>query len=398
MSYRVLHVVHSNQRRGAEVFAAQLAANLSRSQFDSALCFLHPVSDGGISVEGVRTFALNGDARLPGSPGVFDISKMLGLRRVLADFQPDVILAHGSSSLKYCALGRLLYRRGVCIYRNIGIASFWAGSPLKVRLNRTLLKGFDAVVSLSPLVRDDFLKVYGMEPDRVVIIPNGVEAEVFEGASDHERRSSMRETLGFREDDIIIASVGSLSPEKNQQQLLQLMRDIQAENGSVKLLMIGDGPLRAMLQKKTEELGISESVKFLGVRDDVADLLGASDIFALPSTTESMPAVLIEAGLAGLSAVAYDVGAIPDVVVDGVTGAVASEGDYAAFKGAIVRLIQDGALRERMGQAARQRCRSLFDIKKVAKDYEMVFLSLLSGEAPLAVGTRMINEDSKTTA
>jgi glycosyltransferase involved in cell wall biosynthesis len=124
------------------------------------------------------------------------------------------------------------------------------------------------------------------------------------------------------------------------------------------------------------ESGVGERMRFLGSRADVADILVAGDVLLLASRgdgMEGMPAIAIEAGLAGLPVVAYSVAGVPEVVVDGTTGLLAPPGDIDALTERLVALVLDPELRARLGSAARTRCRGRFDIQSVAPLYARVY-------------------------
>lgn len=369
MNYKILHLIHSDQRRGAEVFAIQLAYALSSHSLENALCIINPTGKDDLHTNGLKRYDLVGGKGPKQFNRIFDLSKVNGLRKALMDFKPDILISHGSSALKYGAISKLFYRESVNIYRNIGMASFWTGNKAKARLNRFFLDRFELYISLSPITKKDFISEYGVADDLVVTIPNGVETFAFKDAVMPKHRSECREKLGLNDEDFAIVNVGNLSPEKGQIQLLSLIKDIKDDFKKVRLLLVGDGPLKKSLQDEVIRLEIEGYVDFLGTRNDVPSILGASDLFVLPSCTESMSGALIEAGFAGLSSVSYNVGAISDVIENGVNGITVDRGDYLAFKNAVVRQIVDDEERKNMGTAIQQKCRDLFDIRGVATKY-----------------------------
>lgn len=371
---RVLHLVDSDLRRGAETFAAELATALSEGQTENALCIIHP-SGGGLSHDGLRTVTLGATDR--NGWRVVDLAAIRRLHRVLAEFKPDVLLAHGSTTAKYGAVACSMRRRAVSIYKNIGTVSFWSGSPLKARFSRMLLKRFDRVVSLSQITREDFIRVHRLPEHQVIVIPNGLNIAPFIHARDSGIRKERRRELGLGEEDLALITVGSLTFEKDQARLLALVKDIRSEGLPCHLLIAGEGPLRAELEIMADQLGVRRYVRFLGLRKDVPALLAASDLFVLPSKTEGMPRVLIEAGLAGLASVSHDVGAVADMVENGVSGVVVPAGDYEAFKTETLALLRDPLRRKAMGEAARRYNMEVYDIRKVALKYQELMVSLL---------------------
>lgn len=288
-----------------------------------------------------------------------------------------MIVAHGGDTLKYTASACLFYRNVSTVYRNIGTASVWANSSSKIKLNRLLLNQIDAVVSVSRSIKQDFIKVYRQSEEKVTYIPNGVDATEFEACRTSPVRAEVRSELSLPPKDIALVSVGNLSEEKGHGELLTIMGGLAQSGLAIHLVIVGDGPLRPQLEQQARRLDLTNQVRFLGRRDDVSRVLAGADIFVLSSRTEGMPAVLIEAGMAGLPSVAFDVGGVAEVIEHGVTGILVSPGDLAGFGEALTTLCLDQDCRTRMGDAAQQWCGDLFDIRKVAMEYEELFLKLL---------------------
>jgi len=381
-SHRVLHLIHSPQRRGAEVFAAQLAARMEAAgRFQNGVCSLYPntdneQADNSLPLDGLPVFKLDARRGLAGRLGV-DPRLVSSLTGVLRRFRPHIVMAHGSDTLKYAALAGMFYGGAATVYRNIGLASSWARTPVKVRVNRLLLGRVSAVVSVSQFTKEDFIRLYHLPQERVTFIPNGVDVTPFEVAEPAAVRATVRGELGIDPQALVLVSVGNLSAEKGHLGLLPLLAQSAPDRQDSQLLLVGDGPLREELERQARALGIAHRVHLVGRRDDVPRLLAAADLFLLPSKTEGMPAVLMEAGLAGLPAVAFCVGGVGEVVTDQVTGLLAPSGDYPGLWQGVTALARDPQRRSAMGQAARQRCLGLFDIRKVAGEYEELFVSLL---------------------
>lgn len=377
---KVLHLVHSNQRRGAELFAVRLADNLDKRDFESALCVLHHTASGTLPCDSVRTFPLGDGSGTKWARTPIELGKVLSLHKVLRNFQPDIILCHGSSSLKYGALSRLLYRKPVRVYKNIGIASFWSGGQIGSWINRKLIDQFQAVVSVSKQGRGDFISTYGVAPERVEVINNGLQISDFDMVLKEAKRYQ-RGILGLTDRELVLMSVGSLTPEKQPETLVDLASELLRLKIPCRLLLVGEGFLRPQIESQILNLGLTNCVHLVGDRSDVPALLAAADLFVMPSRTENMPAALIEAGLAGLASVAYNVGGVAEVVEHGLTGLLAPPQDFQELLRATASLCQDPGQRQAMGAAARHRCLELFDIKKVARQYEELFTRLLGAES-----------------
>jgi glycosyltransferase involved in cell wall biosynthesis len=145
---------------------------------------------------------------------------------------------------------------------------------------------------------------------------------------------------------------------------VEVVRSLRNDGTDLRALLVGDGPLRQVLEEPARVAG----VELLGERTDVAELMRDADLMIFPSLPEGegMPGVLIEAGLSGLCVVATDVPGASAVIEDGVTGSIVGITDIAGLLGQARKLLSDGARRRAMGQAARDRCNSLFSMETSA--------------------------------
>jgi glycosyltransferase involved in cell wall biosynthesis len=358
---KVLHLITRNQRRGAEVFALQLVSAFRDQSFMHSLHSLY--GEGGLAARA---------GRLPVDGGL-----LVKLIRTMRSERPEVVVAHGSATLKYGVAASLFAGNPAIVYRNIGVASHWANSAFKVQVNRLLLRRVRYVVSVSKSTQCDFVAVYGIPPPRTRCILNGVDTALFDPESLAAARSGMRQALGIGDRELAVVTVGSLSQEKDPWACLDLAAALRSRGLSIRYLLAGDGPLRQELETRARALGVADYVHFLGVRQDIPRVLAASDLFVLTSRTEGMPGVLIEAGLASLASVAYNVGGVGEVIEHGTTGLLVSPGDAGKLADSVGELLQGEERRRNMGIRARKRCEARFDIGKVANEYESLFKDIL---------------------
>jgi glycosyltransferase involved in cell wall biosynthesis len=372
--FRILHFIEQFNLRGAELFASQLASALASLGHYNVLCSVYRSNFNGFPID-ASIDSCSIQARKAGLWAKLGLqpSVLIKTIRLWSKYKPDIVLAHGSDTMKYVALASMFKPRPITIYRNIGTASHWLRSKLHISVNRKLLARVDAVVSVSQVSREDFISLYRFPPDRVKVILNAVNPDRYLKTDIEKERTTVRSRLGLAATDKILVSIGSLSPEKNQIELLNLIH--QLEDNSLHLLLVGDGPLRQDLLNVTMNLQLQNRVHFLGIQPDVAPILAASDIFVLPSKSEGLPGVLIEAGMAGLPAVAYDVGGVKEVIVADKTGIIVPARNYEKFKSAVISLLADPEKRRQMGSLARQIYPERFDIRVIAKQYEAFFLN-----------------------
>ena len=206
----------------------------------------------------------------------------------------------------------------------------------------------------------------GIPDDRVRQIYNGVDTQKFRPAD-----ASSAGTAGNAQQGVItIGTVGRLDPIKNQAQLLHACHEILGQDPEyrprMRVIIVGEGLLRQNLEGLAAALGIADMVVMPGTRGDVADLMRTMDIFVLPSVNEGISNTILEAMATGLPVVAARVGGNPELVLDGVTGALFEPGGLAE---AIRRYVADPELRARHGAAGRVRAVEKFGLDAMVQGY-----------------------------
>ena len=265
-----------------------------------------------------------------------------------------VTVAHGSSALPACALASL--GGGGFVYRNIGDPAYWLSTRRRRLRVRRYLSRARHVVALWTGAADLFVRELGVPSERISVIPNGIDVGRFPETSPQHRRRA-RAALGLPQSSGVVCHVGAFGAEKNIDAVMGAVRELP----DVWLVLAGEGPEEGRLRELAGPF--ADRVVWLGAVDDVAHVLQAADVIALASSSEGMPGALIEAGLTGLPAVATDVGAVAEVVVDGRTGHLVPPDDVGALREGIVACLETA---HPMGEAARLHCSESFDIRAVA--------------------------------
>ena len=342
----VLQLVTDRDRRGAQVYAMDLHQGLQ---------------DLGLNVETVALApGLHGDL-LPIEalgPSRRSLRTLWALRNRAR--QSDIVIAHGSSTLFACAIG-LAFARVPFVYRQISDPLFWAASATRRFRVASMIRRAAGIVALADSSRDVLMSHYRLARERITVIPNAVPAANFHVPSESARLAA-RERFHLRPDDRVVLYMGALAREKG----VDLFIRCAAAIDGISALVVGDGPERKQLEQLASELGGSRII-FTGSIDDPTVAFFAADLIVLASTGgDSMPAVLIEAGLCGVPAVVSPVGAITDVVVHGETGIVVPIGDQRALDAAVRELVNDEDKRRSLGAAAHERCARRFTIDVTA--------------------------------
>jgi len=266
---------------------------------------------------------------------------------------------------------RVMSRRSLNIYQR---------TPVARVAERCLHRAMHAVLGNSRGVVDQ-LKAEGATVTRLGLIYNGVDDRAYQKAN---RRDETRAGLGLAPDALVICIVANLIPYKGHRDLIEALGRAAARlPSSWHLLVVGhDTGIGPALQKQASELGVRENISFLGARDDIPALLGASDIGVLCSHQEGFANAVLEGMAAGLPMVVTSVGGNTEAVVDGETGVVVPPHDSESLAAAMVQLADDGALRARLGDAGRQRAIMQFGVQHFVESHRALYHALHAGRRP----------------
>jgi glycosyltransferase involved in cell wall biosynthesis len=332
-------VVTDTDRRGAQIFSHELGLELSRQGSAVRTVALTTGRHGGLPFDAL-------------GPSRLHLRTLRALRAEMG--RHDVTVGFGSSTLPACTLAG----RRPFVYRSIGEMGRWATSRTQRAWVRTFLRRATGVIALWEGAADDLGRDFGVDRDKIHVIPRGVPAAAFPPATDDERRSA-KQALGLDGAPVVVA-VGALAPEKR----LDLAIEAVASVDGAHLVLAGSGPLEAELGEAGTRLAPGR-VHLLGQVQNIVSVLHAADVLVLTSATEGMPGVLIEAALAGVPTVSTAVGAVPEMVVPGETGFVVPRDPPAsAVAAALVTALDDPG---RLGAAARAHCMEHYELTPVAR-------------------------------
>jgi glycosyltransferase involved in cell wall biosynthesis len=305
----------------------------------------------------------------------------------------DVLCCHG---YKPDLLGWPAARRaGVPV---VAVSRGWTAVTWKVRLNDALdrlsLRFMDAVVCVSE-GQAARVRRAGVAPGRVHVIRNAIRTERFAAANPGGRERLL--ALLPRPVRLVVGAAGRLSPEKGFGQLVEAAAVVLAACPDVGFVLFGDGPLRGEIAGRIAELGLTERVVLAGFRADLDELLPALDVLALPSFTEGLPNVVLEAFAARVPVVATAVGGTPEVVEDGASGYLVPPGDPNALARRLLDLLADDGLRRAMGQRGRERVQAEFTFEAQARQYQQLFEEICPVSLPVR-GVSGVRAEEKIAA
>jgi len=243
--------------------------------------------------------------------------------------------------------------------------------PTFLPLMKFTIQQSDGVTAVSRFLREKTLTNYGIDTD-IEVIPNFVDTEVYFP----QENGSFRKSLAKHGEKIIV-HVSNFRPVKRVPDVIRAFHIIRESISSV-LVLVGDGPDRGECERLVRELDLADVVKFLGKQEALADILKVSDIFLMPSQSESFGLSALEAMACGVPAITTSVGGLPELNVHGSTGYICEIGDVERMAKYAIELLSYPEKYRRFSSAARERAVE-FDVRKIVPQYENFYERVLSG-------------------
>jgi glycosyltransferase involved in cell wall biosynthesis len=288
----------------------------------------------------------------------------------------DLLHAHQYAPFFYGLVARLLSPRPAVLFTEHGRAHPDYPRRKRIVMNRLLLQRRDRVVAVGEAVRQALLRNEGLPPGRVRVIFNGIDLAPFR--ANGADRPAVRRELGASADDLVVLQVARLHDLKDHPTAVRALAAAARRRPDIRLVLVGEGAERTAIESLVRAEGLGDRVRLLGLRTDVARLLGGADVVLLTSISEGIPLTLIEAMAAGLPVVSTRVGGVPEVVDDGRTGLLAPPGDPAALAEHLVRLAEQPGLREALGRSGRERA-AAFSEALMHERYRQLYEGMLRG-------------------
>lgn len=321
------------------------------------------------------------------APPIRPASDAMALRRLIGivrSFRPDVIHTH---TAKAGFLGRAaalsVHPRPVVVHTYHGHVLEGYFGPAKTSvyrgLERSAARISDQLIGVSQATVDDLVRLGVAPADRFRVVPLGLNLDPYKELALSPDQAARRE-LNIEGTGLLFVFVGRIARIKRLDVMLESIALARAAGEPIQLAIIGDGEGRVDLEQLAMNLGIEESVHFLGYRTDLDRVMAAADVVALSSDNEGTPVSLIEAAASGRPVVATDVGGVRDVVTDE-TGIVVEPDDPEALAGGMVTLARNDDLRRRMGERARTHSIGNFSAGRLVGDIDSLYRELLSRRA-----------------
>ena len=357
----ILHSIDTTGPGGAETVFTTLASGLPQSRFRS----LAVIRGTGWVYDELHRLGIQ--PQILESRGSFNWRYLSALVALIRREQVDLVQSHLLGSNVYCSLAGAL--TGVPVvatfHGNVDIGAAERFKGLKFRI---INRGASCTVAVSEALRTDIIHSTPLRASASRVIHNGIDCAAFQ----RPRRDELRQRFGWAASDLVIGCLGNIRPAKGYDILLAAAVQMRERVPGVRIVIAGQpgrGDLYDRLQQMRTELGLQETVQFIGFIDDPAGFLANLDLFMLSSVTEGFSIATIQAMAAGLPVLVTQSGGPQEIVTHGVNGWMVPPGDPDSLAAAVARLAADPALRTSLAEAGKEHVNATFDIGVMLNAY-----------------------------
>jgi len=365
MSVRILHLIDHLGHGGAQVSVKNIAENIEDKKFETFICALrtNPVS---VQIKS-RVISLK--------YGKYDPRSILTIVKLCKEHKIDILHAHLQKSIIGCLLVSYFRRIPVIIHERGAI--FRKGIIFRIYrlLLRVLHHRAAVIIANSQATACELIRRAGIRKDDIEVIYNAVDFAGFD--PDKIPRNKAREKLGISQTDIAVGFVGRLHKVKGVDLLIEAFALLSQKSSNYLLLLAGDGPERNSLEALVTRLGITDRVRFLGMCNNVPEVLTAFDVSTVPSRQEPFGRVAVELMRMKVPIVCSGVDGLAELVTDGVTGLITKENTPDEIAVAIERLANDRELQKKLVENA-YKFSEQFNVGEHVKKIEKIYSGVLS--------------------
>ncbi len=371
---KVLQLISSSGFYGAENVIAELTTELATTEFEPVIGVFKNYKNPHLElVDFARNH--NIESVIFEARHQFDLRAMAAIRKFIKEKSIDIVQTHGYKSNLYAIFATLFDNVHLLATCHPWIKTSPRGKAY-AKIDKLFLKKFSKIVAISDQVKNEILDA--RIPDyKISVIDNGINLRRFEGQFDSKE---IRKQFGIDLESKVIGAVGRLDFEKGHHILMEAAKNIIAKNSSTFFVIVGEGSLKDDLKIKAEELKIEDHVLFPGFVNDIAKILSTFDVFVLPSLTEGLPLVLLEAMAAKKPIIATKVGSVPKVVINNESGILIKPGDVDELSNAVLDILNDENKANLIGKNAHNRIAHEFSSHKMAEQYINIYENMLNKE------------------
>ncbi|MBD3179742.1 MAG: glycosyltransferase [Candidatus Latescibacteria bacterium] len=373
MRKSILHIIYSLYRGGAERLIETTVRFSNPAIFKHTVCSLTGEGELGNAIRSAGGTVHTMNKQEKAGPAV-----ILSLARLIRKGHFDLLHLHNTPGNIWGTPAHWMARSRIPIVRTEHGFLFHSRYPAIYKyMYLPFSKRSARIICVCDELRDTLSARFPSIREKFVTIRNGIPIGDFQGLPDIAR---CRDLFSLPQDSLIIGTVGRLSAEKNQMELIMAFRELSSSERNCYLAIMGEGEMKGHLISTARELGLAESVLFLPETDDIHNFYGALDLFALSSTSEGIPLTILEAMACGLPVVAPAVGGIPEVVEDRLSGLFYPAGRAEILAEKILNILSDPGRGKRMGMRGMKISRQDFSAERFAGDQDRLYLQVMEAE------------------
>ena len=374
----IVHLVYRLDFGGLENLMVERINRLPAASYRHAVVALTESSDFAkkISRPDVQVYELH---KPPGA----GLGTHLDLYRLLRRLKPAVLHSYNLAGVEYAAIAMLA---GVPVRINGAHGRDAADpdgtNPRHRMLRRLLIPFHDCMYGNSADLVKWNREFIGVPAHKSRLLGNGIDSDKF-----HPAAAGKEDVHGFGAGTTVIGTVGRIQDVKDHAGLMDafiaLRALLPAQAASLRLAIVGDGPLLPALRAKAQAADIDQLVWLPGARSDIAAILRSLDVFCMSSLAEGTPGSALEAMATGLAVVGTRVGGLPEVIDEGITGQLVPPADAPAMAAALARYVNDPALAKKHGAAGRERVLSRYNMPAMVAAYQSMYDTLCDRKTTL---------------
>ncbi len=378
---KVLHLITRLILGGAQENTIASVAYVDPERFESHLWMGPQTGSEGSLLEEARRLGIK-PRILPDlvrelNP-IRDLRIVFELSRLFRQERFDIIHTHSSKAGIVGRIAAKMARVPSVVHTVHGWGFHERMTPSRRRfyvvLEKWMARWTDRLVSVSERTTRIGLEHGIGEHSHYSLIRSGIPVEQFR--RDPRKRAAIRRSLGIADNEIVIGSVGRLSPQKNPTDFVRIASRLANRYPKVRFIYVGGGPLRAEIEDSISAAGLMDRITLLGLRRDIADILSAFDIFILTSLWEGLPRVVPQALASGLPVIAYDISGIKEIIRPDINGELVRSGDTGAMEEILANLVTNDSLRSELSARAERGFDSSFSEDRMIRDLESLYSEL----------------------
>ena len=361
---KIIQLIQKPQRRGAEIFAAQLSEAMRLSGHEVLLVSIF---------EGDSDLPFNDEMiklNRPINNRFFDFKGWNDFAKIVKRFNPEFIQANAADTLKFSVFSKILFRwKTPIIYRNANQMGDFIRNGLHLSFNQWLLNQVSGVVSVSKASKDNLHKTFRLSVEKSIVIPIGIDKKHIELSLKEAPHSSLPESY--------LIQIGGLVQEKDPIGMLEIFEQNAKNNPELHLVYVGSGPLEASLREAIKVRNLGQIVHLIPNQLNIFPILSRAKAMAMPSKIEGLPAVILEAMYCKIPIVAYAVGGIGEIIQTDKTGWLVEKGDKAGFGKAINQVLEmPSAQLTLITDYGKKMVLEKYTLEKVANQFEAFYKNL----------------------